>query len=418
MRRGFWSALFCLVILIGCLSASAAQVELTIWAWPAGTTNGDILARYIAMYEEQNPHVTIKVEKQGNQEKQLLVAFAADAAPDIVQGVGTWANTLGPMGVLLPLDSFIDGPNGFPRDDFIDDLWSFCSVDGVTYQLAADSNERALFVDADAAESTGIALSQPIRDWNDLLQWARKLTYRVGDKVERWGFDMHQENTGSRWHWIWLNEGEIFSKDKTQSVLDHPNTIEAIKFAADMVNSYHVSPRPGEVTGGSKQNFMNGKYGMMITASSFVKTLQERNANFITVPGPPGPGKGGYRFSGASNSVMGVLSSSKHPEEAWAFLRWLMYEQGVEFARELGGIPYLKNALRDPKYTRQPYNAFAVSITTYQPRNNYMAGVSTSDWMPQFDAAWAAALRQEQAPEVAIQQAMDVINARMAELRK
>ena len=228
---------------------------------------------------------------------------------------------------------------------------------------------------------------------------------------------MHQENGGNRWHWVWLNEGEILSADRSRAMLDDPNTMDAIKFAADMVNTYGVSPRPGTVKGGSKTNFLNGIYGMMITSSTFVPTLQQADKEFITIPGPPGPGKHGYRFSGATSSTMSIVRSSNHPEEAWTFIRFLMYENGVQFANDRGGIPYLKKGLRSDRFMKQPWQAFAESIMTFGPRNAYAAGVSESDWLPQFQAAWDSAIRGEAAAEIVLKQAQESIDARLAELK-
>ncbi len=395
--------------------AAAAPVELRVWAWTPGTPNGDLFGKYVAEFEATHPDIRIKVER-GSQEQELVLAYAAGTAPDLVQGVGSWATALGPKGILLPLDPFIDGPNGFPRSDFLDDLWSFSRIGGKTYQLAADSNERALYIAADSAASAGLDLSQPPRDWQGLLEWARKLTLRSSEKVERWGFDAHQENGGNRWHWVWLNEGEIFSPDGRRAMLDHPNTVAAIKFAGDLVNTYGVAPRPGTVKGSSQSNFINGVYGMIITNSLFLTSLQQAGKEFITVPGPPGPGKKGYRFSGATASVMAIVSSTKHPKEAWTFLRWLMYEKGVQFANDRAAIPYLKKGLRSERFARQPWNAFAASILTFGPRNAYVPGVSESDWLPKFQAAWDSVLRGEQGAEIVLRQAQDAINARLAEI--
>lgn len=409
--------LLSVVLVLFSLSATmAASVELSTWAWLPGTVNGNIFASYIEGFHAQYPGIRVKVEK-GSKEQELVVAFAAGAAPDLVQGIGPWATALGERGILLPLDAYIDGPNGLKRDDFVDDLWAFSRINGKTYQLAADGNERALFVAADVAANSGIDTRQPLRNWNDLLDWARKMTLRSSDKVQRWGFDMHQENGGNRWHWIWLNEGEILSPDRSQAMLDHPNTIAALRFASDMVNSYGVSPGPGVQSGSSKSNFSNGVYGMMITASTFVPTLEAAGKELITIPGPPGPGKQGYRFSGATSSTMSIVRSSRHAEEAWTFIRYLMYENGVQFANDRGGIPYLKRGLRSDRFSRQPWQAFAESIMTYGPRNAYAAGVSESDWLPQFQAAWDSAIRGEAGAETVLKQAQESINARLAELK-
>ncbi len=402
-----------LLVLLLAGTAAAEVVELRIWAWLPGSVNGDIFAKYLDEFHATHPNIRVTVER-GSSEQQLVVAYAAGAAPDLTQGVGPWATSLGPKGILLPLDDFIDGPNGFPRKDFIDDLWSFSVVNGKTYQLAADSNERSLFVSAEIAANSGVDVSQPMRDWNDLLAWARKMTKRTGDRVEHWGYDVNQENGGSRWHWVWLNEGEIFSPDRTQAVLDNPDTIEALQFAGDMINTWGVSPPPG--TGGSKTNFKNGLYAMITTASTAVAELELLDHSFYTIPGPPGPGKNGYRFSGATSSMIGIVSSTKHPEEAWTFLRWLMYEKGVDFANDRKGIPFLARGLRSDRFMKQPWNAFATSIMTFEPRNGYITGVSESDWIPHFQSAWDAVMRNQAAPQTALKQAQDAINARLAEI--
>lgn len=416
MRRSIMPAWIVPVVtvLLSC-AAGAETVELRIWAWTPGTLHGDIFAKYVEEFHREHPHIRVVVERASN-EGALVVAFAGGAAPDLVQGIGPWATALGPQGILLPLDPFIDGPNGIPREAYVDDLWSFSMVDGHTYQLAIDSNERALFVSVDAAEEAGVDPYEPIEDWNQLLERARKMTLWTGQTASRWGFDMYQENGGNRWHWIWLNEGEIFAPDKSRAFLDHPNTIEALEWARDMVNVYRVSPAPGVVRGGHRGNYVGGTYAMMITSSSFIPELEQQAIRFVTYPGPPGPGKRGYRFSGATSSTLSIVSSTRHPEEAWTFLRWIAHEKGLDLANERGGIPYLLEGLRSPKYQSQPWQAFAKSILTYSPRNNYIYGVSERDWLPQFQAAWDAAVRGEQNARLVLQQAQEAIDARLAEI--
>ena len=199
------------------------------------------------------------------------------------------------------------------------------------------------------------------------------MTVRAGNEVSRWGFDMHQENGGNRWHWVWLNEGELFTPEKQRAWFDHPNTVEALQWAYDMVNTYQVSPAPGAVQGGHRGNFISGVYAMMITSSSFVPELKQQGIRFVTHPGPPGPGKNGYRFSGATSSTLSIVSSTQHPKEAWTFLRWLVYEKGLEFAEERGGIPYLIEGLQSGKY-RAPWEAFATSILTISPATTTSMG--------------------------------------------
>lgn len=296
-----------IALVLGLTAVSLAQpIEVTIWtrgSWAPGTVDGNIFTRYVEEFNRTHPDILI-IHEIGDREA-FMVAYASGLAPDILVDVGPLAGELGGKdGVLLALDPFIDGANGVPRDAYVADLWSFSTVHGKVYQLAADTNERGLFVNRNAAEESGIDTSQSISDWSDLLDWARRLTRRVADEVQTWGYDANLQYGGDRWNWIWLNDGAIFDEARTQSMLNHPNTIEAAQFAADMVHVYGVAPRPGSVAGTSRDNFLRGDYNMIMWVSTFASEPERRgDMKFITVAGPPGTGKHGGRFSGATNST-------------------------------------------------------------------------------------------------------------------
>lgn len=406
------------VLCIGTM-ALADPVTITIWSGNGpGHVEGDILLKYIEEFNATHPH--IRVEHGVGNRQQLIVAYAGGAAPDLFLEKGPMAGEIGgPDGILLPLDEFIDGPNGIDRDAYIPDMWSFSMVQGKTYQIAADSNERGLFVNRHAAEQVGLDTSATIEDWNDLLEWARRLTRRQGDEVLTWGFDANHQLGGDRWHWIWLNDGEMFSPDGTEVLLDHKNTIEALQFAADLIHTYGVSPVPGSVGSTSRRNFMNGTYAMIMTPSTFAEELTNKGEmEFLTFAGPHGVGKTGGRFSGASGSALAIIDTTAHPEEAWEFLRFLMYEKGLDYAEDRGGIPYLYEGLRVPKYQSQPFAAFAESMLRFNPRNNYSVKVEEGVWNSHFTAAWSSVLRGEAAPETALIQAADAIRAALAEIER
>lgn len=416
MPRSLW-LVGCLVVVLAVGQIASAQTTLRVMAESGpGHREGDMLIRY--MEEFMALHPDIKVELVVGGRDQLLVAYAGGVAPDVVIGRGPQAAEIGgENGILLALDDFIDGPNGFSRDAFVADLWSFSTVDGKVYQLAVDSNERGLFVNRDAAVMAGIDTTQKIADWNDLLDWARRLTRRTGDQVEAWGFDANHQLGGDRWHWVWLNDGEIFTPDGTRSLLDHPNTIEAFRFAYDLIHSYGVSPVPGSVSGTSRRNFLDGRYNMIMTPSTFASELETAGTiNFLTFAGPPGVGKVGGRFSGATGSAFAILNTTRYPEAAWEFVRFMVYERGVPFAHERGGIPYLVEGLRAEKYLKQPWAAFAESILTFNPRNNYHVKVEESRWNSVFMTAWSQVLRGEVAPESALLTAAETLNAMLAEV--
>src|SRR5690606_19506622 len=72
--------------------------------------------------------------------------------------------------------------------------------------------------------------------------------------------------------------------------------------------------------------------------------------------------------------------STQNAEEAWDFIRWITLTHGNRIARERKLLPLLREGLRDPLYLTQPWDAFAHSILTYNPRTYVHARVASRDW--------------------------------------
>lgn len=405
-----------LLVLLFAVSTVAAPVEIELWGWLPGDATGNVLAEIVDEFNtsQNEVHVTVS-QAQGGFDK-WLVAYAAGVAPDVAFNVAEMAAAIGgDNGSLLPLDAFIDGPNGFPRNAFVDDMWNLATVNGKTYHIAIESNERGLFVNTELAAKAGLDTrsANPIRDWNDLLQWAKKMTVRTGDQTTQWGYNANLPLGGDKWHWVWLNDGGLISRDATEILYDSPNAIEAVQFAADLIYNYQVAP-PSH-SGGHSNQFISGQYAMIIQNSNLNATLAARGiTDYITIPGPVGVGKQGGRFSGASASAIGISRMSKNPEAAWRFVKWVTYERGLKFAEARGGIPYLVRGLRSEKFQTQPWSAFAIQISNFRPEW-IPYGVPGSAWSEEFNKAWTAVIRGEKPAATALAEAAATSRARLAE---
>lgn len=397
---------------------SAEPVTIELWGWTPGSVTGDKLAELIEDFNASQDEVRVVLAGETGIDK-LIVAYAGGAAPDVTFNVADMAALLGgPNGILLPLDEFIDGQNGVPREAFIPDMWSFSTVDGKVYQMAVEGNERGLFVNTALASQVGLDVNQhrPIRDWNDLLDWAKKLTLRTGDEVTQWGFNANHNLGGDKWHWVWLNDGKLVALDYSESLVTHPNTIEALQFAADMIHVHGVAPP--DHSGGVQNPFIQNRYAMVMERSTFIANLERQGmTDFITLPGPVGVGKEGGRFSGASASAIAIVNSTKHPEAAWKFVRYITYERGLEFAETRGGIPFLFEGLQNEKFRTQPWEAFADQIVNLRPER-LPAGLPNDVFSNPFTQAWNRVIRGEVPASIAMQELHEVVSARLAEFRQ
>ena len=408
------------LLLLGTLHSIAGAAELLVWTNFGPTTpHGQALAALVERFNAEHPDIKVTLDvMSGNFEEKVVLAYTTGVAPDvIIGGVARYALEFGGEGgMFLPLDGYIDGPNGFPRDAFVPDMWVNSIVDGKAYQLALDGNERALIINADAALAAGLDVTQPepVRNWDDLLDWARKLTRQSGDETVQWGFHAHQQNGGDRLHWMWLNGGRIWSDDTLEARLDDPRNVEALRFAADMIHTYRVAPAPGGYSGTAIANFRSGRFAMIIGSSNNVEALERDGFNFITVAGPPGWGEEPGRFSGATSSTIQIMSSTQHPDEAWTFVRYLAYERASDITA-YSGIPYLIESLQDARFQRQPWQAFVTSIMTLAARNHLVKGLDGTAFFALTDGAWTSVMRGEKDAEIALKEANGPLGAMRAE---
>lgn len=423
MKRNVYQIVVTMILLSLALSvavASAEPVQVRLAGWTPGTPDGNLLAEYVNEFNALHPDIQIVLEAyQG--EEPMLVGYAAGTAPDIVIVQGPAPLSYGGEGgIFLALDHYIDGERGFDRGIFVPDMWSFTTVDGKAYGIALDTNERALFVHSHLAQSAGLDIQgDTIRDWDDLLEVAKRLTVRRGDQTVQWGFWTNFENTGgTMWHWIYLNDGQLFSEDGLTSTVDHPNTIEAIEYLADMIHEHGVAPPHG---GQGRNAFLNNELGMLITHAGFIGILDDANIDFVTIPGPPGVGKQGGRFSGATTSVFSIIDTTQVPDQAWEFVRWMATQKALDLANRRTQLPLTLEGLRDPRFQSQPWNAFAVSVMTYSPEYYYHARVSARHWWSGaglLNPTIQAILRREQAAEPALKQVAARVTATMQEIRQ
>ena len=109
-------------------------VEITHWYW---VPNADV-ARYTEMIDEfNNTHSDIHVNwenvPQEDVRTRFITAFQIGEGPDTFGMSQGWIPEFNAMGMLEPLDSYIE--NWDQKDEIIDSLWSGVMEDGTVYGM-------------------------------------------------------------------------------------------------------------------------------------------------------------------------------------------------------------------------------------------------------------------------------------------
>jgi multiple sugar transport system substrate-binding protein len=357
-RLGFISififGIIALFILYGCgqqgiTSSEMGKTVLTIATWDNSSTQ-IIRLPFVKEFERLHPNIKLKfIDVAGAQYyAKLQTMIAGGTSPDAAYLAYDEIPIFATKKAILPLEPFLAKSNDFDFSGYYPRVVEMLKFQNKTYAVSRDFTVFALYYNKDMFDKAGLSYPDETWDWNKFLDTARKLTKDTnGDgKIDQYGFSP-EPWLDSFIYWIWENGGEIISEDLKTCIIDKPETVNALQFVADMRTKYKVAPsvivtqQPGQ---GSVDLMSAGKLGMYVNGSWMLSELRKKaKFRWDVAPVPKGP-KG--RATVLFTVGMVIPSGSKHPEEAWEFLKYLGGPPGQSFfgnTQIASGIPAIKS---------------------------------------------------------------------------
>lgn len=347
-----------LVLLIGRIvlvarpeSAVAAKgpvtIEMSVWGMPF---ENDLYTKvYIPEFERQNPGIKVRFHHFEDYPNRVLLSHAGGIAPDVVREFSQTGMAWTRRGLNLPLDRFIDGPNGIDRGDFIPVLWNSLRYKGKTYGVPQDINLIGLFYNKDLFDRAGLKYPDASWTWADLKEADDKLTI-AGAPGQKgldmaWGGDLFRA-------FMYQNGGRMWDGDR--AAFGSPETAEALAFYRSLMKSYTLT-RSNEGRGGLGPDkfFTTGRVAMYMDGSWMVPSVTKSapTMRFGVAPLPRGP-KAASTVSGSC--CWGIDKDTRHPEEAWKLVKFLSGEWALKkYWQTLWVAPPARwSALHSPEFRR------------------------------------------------------------------
>lgn len=289
-----------------------------------------LAAEYTATYDVAVEHTEIPYEQF---ETKVITAASGGSGPDIYK-IGSWSfANLASKGLIAPVDL---GAVGVASLEDLEARYDPGVLEGFTYEgelygLPVDLNNQLLWYRRDLFEEAGLDPDSPPATWEELIDYAAKLTTRDSSgKTTRAGFLW--------WYGVPIFDvlymisiveafGASFLKDDSGG-LNTPEGIEAIQFYADLSLKHRVSDPTLSDPLGPNGLLARGRAAMTINGAwvqsevESVNREMELGNTYDVAPHPrfafeQEPVVGGYSWGYAVNA------NSDNQQTAWHFTNHL-----------------------------------------------------------------------------------------------
>lgn len=332
-------ALILTLLLGACGGTPASQPVQLTYAYPDDPSTKATVAAQIKAYTTANPQIQIKELPLPAQDYMQQLSTQLDTqAPDLFVSYDIQVPALIKRNSLLDLNPLLASNPQLKTGDFQPMALETWARGSALYGLPTDVLPHVMFYNQDLFDANGITHPTPGWTWDNWVETAKKLTVSSGQQVTQFGTAL-----GPWAAMVWGNGGELISPDMKRTLLDTPEAVAGVQFAADMVNVHKVAPLPYSANGPEPVKlFIEQQVAMLPASSDTASKLIAAQLPFKwgIAPLPSGV----TPASPLSISGVGVSAKTTNQQAAAAFAAWIAGPDGN--AVRAGTLPFAAPALR------------------------------------------------------------------------
>ncbi len=383
----------------------AGVVTITLSGW-SNLLEKQFLQRVIDEFEVRNPQIKVRYDAIADQYMDVLkTRLIGETAADVFYLDALEAPGLISPGVLEPLNGYLN--RDFDLADFEPRLLDAFKRDGVIYGLPKDFSTLGLFYDKNAFAEAG--LSQPPRTWNQLREYALKLTSdRDNDgKIDRYGLGILPEL--ARLAFVVEAFGGRLVDAEGRATFASAESLQGLQLIVDQYRLDKSASQPSDVGASSgSEIFGQGKAAMVIEGPWLISYLKDTfpNLEYATAEVPTIAGKNGTM----AYTVAYVMNKkSQHKSAAWQLIAYLTGKEGMKSWTSGGfALPTRKSVAAQLGYENTPFYAPFIASASYA--TIWQAGEYLPLILNNFNNQFISAMLGEQPLATAMQKAQATAN--------
>lgn len=271
----------------------------------------------------------------GQLDQKLLLATAGGNPPDVA---GLWAWRLysyAETGALEPLDHLMER-DGISPEDYLPSIYDQLSFRGFTWGLPSTPATLALHYNREMFREAGLDPDRPPRTLGELAEYARKLTIHGEDgEILQLGFS---PNEPGWWNdrWGYWHGARLLSEDGSRITINSEENVRAFEWVQSHPEAYGLGEmQMFQASGGqfaSSQNlFLAGKVAMVLQGPWMANFIDQYSPGLDWGVAPFPPAREGMEpVTICEADVLVIPKGSRHPEAAWAFIRFVQQQENME----------------------------------------------------------------------------------------
>lgn len=328
-------------------AATAEVVELEVWL----TSDPAVVQAMLPEFHATHPNIKVTISPLSwtGYEEKVFLAFATNTAPDIIMtgAAFLWhvvGNDLG-----IPLNRYTD--EWGQLDDFAPGALEAMTYEGKLYGLPLMAPSRALWYRKDLFMEHGLDAEKAPETWEEIREAARRIVRFDGDKVTRIGMTLSADILV---HAFLSNGVKSFTDDSRRAAFNTPEGLEALEFWSELTRDMMYLGRVRDLPGG----FYGGTVGMMYGYVT-PRTITNTDPGLFDYIGGPGVMERRAKYAFTYPDWIYITTQSKHPDEAWEFMKWITDPDNLVNLRIEDGYP----SPRRSSYTHPHYDTPEGALT-------------------------------------------------------
>jgi len=319
-----------------CATAAPAQAPVEVpFFYPVavGGPITKIVDGFAADFEKENPGIKLKPIYSGTYQDSIAKALTAvkSGDPPVTSILlSTDMYTLIDEDAIVPFDDLIktDADRAWLKS-FYPAFMENSQTGGKTWGIPFQRSTIVLYYNKDAFKDAGLDPSRPPGTWQEMADYAAKLTKRdASGNVTQWGVQIPSSGFP---YWLFQalaieNGVNLMNAAGTEVYYDKPEVVGALQYWVDLVNKTKVHP-PGVVEWGTTpKDFFERKVAMVWTTTGNLTNVRS-NAKFDFGVAMLPAGKQRGSPTGGGNFYLFKKSTPAQREAAFKFIKWVTTPQ-------------------------------------------------------------------------------------------